>query len=118
MRKVLLFLCLMAAATAAFGASNVLDWDYPAAETRETGFSIERKPEACTGSGAFGVIVTVGPNVLTHTDSAVVEGVTYCYRVRAAGPGGTFSEYSNLAGRLVPFTAPAAPSGLTVQGGP
>ena len=116
MRKVLLFLCLMAAASATFGASNVLLWDDMS--TNETGFSVERKPEACAGTGAFGIIGTVASNIATFADSTVTEGVTYCYRVRAAGLGGLFSGYSNTAERLVPFTAPAAPSGLKVQGGP
>jgi hypothetical protein len=100
----------------AFAASNVLTWDDMS--TNETGFSVERKPEACTGLGAFGIIGSVAVNVNTFTDASVVEGVTYCYRVRATGGGGLFSAYSNSAERLVPFTAPAAPSGLTIQGGP
>jgi len=119
MRKLLLFLCLMASATAfAQAASNVLLWDYPVTETTETGFRIERKVQACIGTGAFTEIGTVGPNILTFTDSTVTAGLTYCYQVRASGPGGTFSGYSNTAERLVPFTAPVAPSNLRAAGGP
>jgi len=98
-----------------FGASNVLLWDDMS--TNETGFSVERKAEICTGPGAFAVIGAVSVNINTFTDNGVTEGQTYCYRVRAAGPGGLFSGYSNTAERLVPFSPPLAPSNLRATGG-
>ena len=114
MRKILaVFLALVS--MQAMGASNVLLWDE--ASTNELGFSIERKPVACAATGTFVEIATVTQNITTYTDSSVVEGVTYCYQVRAFGPGGLYSGYSNTAERLVPFTAPIAPSNLRVQGG-
>lgn len=81
------------------------------------GSLIERKAEACAGAGAFAEIATVAANVTTYTDSAVTEGVTYCYRVAAQNAAGK-SAYSNTAGRLVPPTVPSAPSALGVAGGP
>ena len=108
---------LAVALTAApsWAASNVLTWQDNS--TNEANFYVERKAEVCAGTGAFAEIATVGSNVSTFNDTAVVEGVTYCYRVAASNPAGK-SAYSNLAGRTVPFTIPASPSGLGVSGGP
>ena len=96
-------------------ASNVLTWADNS--TNEALFNIERKAEACTGTGAFAEIVTVTANVTTFNDALVTEGLTYCYRVRATNAAGS-SAYSNTASRTVPFTVPVAPSGLGVTGGP
>lgn len=96
----------------AWAASTVLTWTDNS--TNETAFDIERKAEACTGSLPFALLATVGANVVTYTDSAVVEGVTYCYRVDASNSAGK-SAYSNTASRTVPFSLPLAPSGLVVN---
>ena len=106
---------LLVSAGPAEAASNLLTWSDNS--TNEANFHIERKAEACAGTGAFAEIATVGINVSTFNDTNVTEGVTYCYRVAASNPAGK-SAYSNTASRLVPFTAPAAPSGLGVAGGP
>ena len=106
---------LLASVVPAWAASNVLSWQDNS--TNEANFHVERKAEACAGTGAFAEIATVGINVSTFNDTTVTEGVTYCYRVAASNPAGK-SAYSNTASRLVPFTAPAAPSGLGVAGGP
>lgn len=95
----------------AFAASATLTWTDNS--TNETGFDIERKTEACTGSGPFTPIATVGMNVTTYKDLTVVEGVTYCYRVDAYNPAGK-SPYSNTAGLTIPFTVPVPPTGLGV----
>lgn len=108
-------LILVLAASPAWGASNVLTWTDNS--TNEANFHIERKAEACTGTGAFAEIATVGINVSTFNDTQVTEGVTYCYRVAASNPAGK-SAYSNTAERTPPFSIPAAPSGLGVTGGP
>lgn len=99
----------------AWAASNLLSWTDNS--TNEANFNIERKAEACTGTAPFVEIATVGLNVVTFTDAAVTEGVTYCYRVAASNPAGK-SAYSNTASRTPPFTIPASPSGLGVSGGP
>lgn len=96
-------------------ATNVLTWQD--ASGNEANFHIERKAEACAGAAPFAEIATTGANIVTFTDAAVTEGVTYCYRVAASNPAGK-SAYSNTASRVVPFTIPAAPSGLGVTGGP
>ena len=105
-------LVLMAAPV--FAGQNIVTWQDNS--TTEIAFHIERKTEACTGSGAFVEIATVGTNVTIYTDTAVVEGSTYCYRLAASNATGK-SAYSNTAGRTVPFTLPfpAAPSNLQVN---
>jgi hypothetical protein len=110
----------------AWAASNVLTWQDNS--TNEANFHIERKiiptpaPPAAISCGVtpatdYAQIATTGVNVTTFSDSAVVEGTTYCYRVKASNPAGS-SNFSNEAGRTVPFTVPVAPSALGVTGGP
>ena len=111
--KRMLFIALIGLAGNVSAQQNVLTWDDMS--DNETSFRIERKAEACTGPGAFTEIGSVAANVNTFTDSPVIEGQTYCYRVRAAGQGGTFSAYSNTAQRTVPFRVPAPPANLQVK---
>jgi len=72
---------------------------------------------ACQTATGFTSLASVGFNVATFTDAAVIEDTTYCYRVNASNTSGV-SAFSNIAGRKVPLTIPAAPSGLGVSGGP
>lgn len=113
--KKLLLAVLLCSASQVFAASNVLQWDDNS--SNELNFNIERKAEACAGTGAFTEIATVPANAITYTDSPVTEGSRYCYRVAASNTAGK-SGFSNTVERLVPFTVPAAPGGLKVQGGP
>ena len=46
--------------------------------------------------GLFVEIARVGADVTSYTDTAVLSGVTYCYRLRAASAG-AYSDYSNVA---------------------
>ena len=112
MLRLIVIVALILSAAPAWAASNVLSWTDNS--TNEATFHIERKAEACTGTAAFAEIATTGFNIVTFTDAAVTEGVTYCYRVAASNAAGK-SAYSNTAGRTVPFSVPAAPSGLTAQ---
>ena len=114
MRWIVAFLMLLVAGPV-WAASNVLTWMDNSGN--EANFNIERKVEACSGPLAFVPLATVGANIVTFTDTAVTEGVTYCYRVNASNTAG-ISVFSNTASRLVPFTVPNAPSGLGVVGGP
>ena len=120
MRHILGFVCgLVLLAAPAWAAQNVLTWTDNS--TNEANFNIERTTAAdvaaCQTATGFTSLASVGFNVATFTDAAVTEGTTYCYRVNASNPGGV-SAFSNISGRLVPFTIPAAPSGLGVSGGP
>lgn len=85
--------------------------------TNETAFAIERKTGDCAAATAFAEIASVNANVTTYVDNTVVEGLTYCYRVAGRNPAGT-GAFSNTASRTVPFSVPAAPSGLTITDGP
>jgi Divergent InlB B-repeat domain len=59
----------------------------------ESGFGIERK----TGTaGTFTQIAILAAGVSSYTDSGLVEGTTYCYRLRAFNTAGN-SAYSNEA---------------------
>ena len=98
-------------ATPTWAAQNVLTWTDNS--NNETNFNIERKADYCPGGVPFVEIAIVGANVTTYTDTAVTEGATYCYRVAASNAVGK-SAYSNLAGRTVPGTIPAAPSNLEI----
>jgi titin len=113
MRRVILAAgILLASAAPTWGAQNVLTWQDNS--TNEQNFNIERKAEACAGAAPFTPLTSVGVNVTTFIDLTVSEGVTYCYRVNASNTAGA-SAWSNTAARTVPFSVPAAPSGLTVN---
>ncbi len=71
----------------------------------ETGFRIERK----TQGGEFTTLFTTNPDVKTYTDTTVVEGTYYEYRVFAITSRST-SAPSNIASVHTP---PKAPTGLT-----
>ena len=72
-------------------AHLTLDWVDNTGGTAN--FIIERK----TGrSGTYAPIATTGIGITTYTDSAVVGGITYCYRVKASNAFGD-SGYSNEA---------------------
>ena len=66
----------------------------------EFSFEIER----CTGAScnSFSPMEVVLDSVTSYTDANVVQGTTYCYRVRAANTGGA-STYTNTACALVPI---------------
>jgi hypothetical protein len=59
--------------------------------TNEDGFTIERKAGT---AGTYAPLTTVGANVSSYTDSTLVDGATYCYRLFAFNSGGN-SPYSN-----------------------
>lgn len=107
-----LLLLFLAFAPSALAATAVLTWQDNSAN--ETNFDVERKTEECVGSAApWGVIGSVGANIVTYRDGTIAEGGTYCWRVNgrnAAGKG----PYSNTAGVSVPFTIPVAPGQLGV----
>lgn len=113
MRYWLIAALLLTGASPLWAAQNTLTWTDNA--INEDHFIVERKAEDCTLTALpFTVIVTSLPvNTQVFIDATVTEGVTYCYRV-AAGNVDATSDYSNLAGRRVPFTKPASPSALTV----
>jgi FtsP/CotA-like multicopper oxidase with cupredoxin domain len=81
---------------AALGNSVTLTWNDNSAG--ETGFTIQRATDVgfTTDLTAF----TVGPNVATYTDTTVVEGTTYYYRVMANNVVGDTTVYAPPAGKF------------------
>ena len=101
----------------AVAGQNVLSWTDNASNELNT--KIERVivpdlPSCTAATPGFAELAQTGANVVTFTDLAVSEEVTYCYRVRAWNTAGD-SAYSNVAARKVPATIPFAPSNLVVQ---
>jgi hypothetical protein len=81
----------LVAAGAERAARLTLDWVDNAGGIAN--FIIERK----TGTtGTYARIATTSMGITTYTDSAVVAGTTYCYRVKASNASGE-SGYSNEA---------------------
>lgn len=72
----------------------VLTWTDNA--TNETGYTVER----AAADGVYGVIETLGANVVTYTNTGLTAGSTYTYQVRA-NTGTTYSSYSNVATAVI-----------------
>lgn len=91
-----------------WAAKNTLAWTDNS--DNEDSFLVESKAEDCAASTLiFAQIASVSVNAVTYVDTAVTEGLTYCYRVRASNSVGQ-SSYSNMAGRTIPVTVPLPPS--------
>lgn len=97
------------------GPSVLLTWTDNA--TNETGFVVERSDNG----GAFVQIASPGPRNntgnVTYSDTAVIIGNSYSYRVRAVN-GPLSSAYSNTASVTIstPPAGPADPSNVTAAG--
>jgi subtilisin family serine protease len=83
----------------------------------ESGFRIDR----CLDSACANLVktITVGPNVTAYSDTGLIGGMTYWYRVLATNIAGN-SAYSNMASVTTPPGAlppPAAPSALSARTG-
>lgn len=70
--------------------------------TNETAFVVERR----SGSSGFTSIATLAANATSRTDTNVMGGVTYVYRVKATNAAGS-SAYSPEASATVPGAADA-----------
>jgi hypothetical protein len=93
-------------AQAAGTPSITLNW--AASSGVVSNYFVER---SAVTNGVFTEIATIGP-VTTYTDTNVVQGTWYFYRVRAGNPKGK-SEYSNTAGTLF-LLLPGNPGTLTL----
>jgi hypothetical protein len=84
--------------TATAASSTQINLSWTDNSTNETGFKVERK----TGStGTWAQIATVAADVTSYSNTGLVAGTTYYYRVRAATGSGN-SDYSNQASATVP----------------
>ena len=77
----------------------------------EDGYKIERATGACSG---FSQIGTTGANIEAYSDSGLLNGTTYCYRVRAYD-GATNSSYSSSVSGTTSMPAPTNLSGSAVS---
>jgi hypothetical protein len=74
--------------------------------SNETGFILERS----VGGSSFAPLTVVGSNITTYTDTAVVAGQSYMYRVAASDTGGQ-STFTLSSAVSIPLQ-PAAPMNL------
>ena len=89
--------------------SVVLTWTD--ASNNETGFSIWRK----TGSGGtYAEKATVTAGVVTYTDTTVLNGNTYYYKIKATNQVYFDSAFCSEVSRIVTGITPGAPVNLTV----
>jgi len=77
----------------------------------EEGYKIERATGACSG---FSQIGTTGANIEAYGDSGLLNGTTYCYRVRAYD-GAINSSYSSSVSGTTSMPAPTNLSGAAVS---
>jgi hypothetical protein len=85
--------------THANAASPALNWTDTS--NNETGFKIERMP----AGGSFNLLATVGSNVQAYTDTTVVEGRSYCYRVSAYNSAGTSAPSNSACAQVAVSTS-------------
>jgi hypothetical protein len=78
-------------ATASSGSKINLSWTDNS--SKETGFKIERSTSPTTG---FVQVATTGANITTYTNTGLVAGKTYYYRVRAYSSTLGNSSYSEI----------------------
>ena len=77
----------------------------------EDGYKIERATGVCSG---FSQIGTTGANIEAYGDSGLLNGTTYCYRVRAYD-GSTNSSYSSSVSGTTSMPAPTNLSGAAIS---
>ena len=102
-------------ATAASGTQLNLSWTASTDNVGVTGYKVER----CTGNGCTSFAQIAGVTATSFSDSGLLGGTTYGYRVRATDAAGNLSAYSNTSYGVTTGTAdtqaPSAPSGLTAM---
>jgi len=76
--------------TAGTVSSNQINLTWHDNSSDETGFKIERKAQG----GSYAQIAEVGASTTSYSNTGLVAGTTYCYRVRAYNTAGD-SGYSN-----------------------
>jgi len=79
----------------------------------ETGYSLERRDE---NPNNWSVVASLLPNIVSYTDSGLIAGMQYFYRVRAVNSSGN-SAWSNVASARAsaPATATSAFSTMLIE---
>jgi hypothetical protein len=105
-----------ASLSATAAAATLVNLSWTDASTNETGFTVERAPDAGGAPGTFAAVGTDPANATQFTDGGVAPSSRYWYRVQAFNADGT-SSYSNVVSAVTPAPPPppipAAPSTLT-----
>ena len=112
-RRSLLVLAMVVLASEAQSGQLQLTWTDNS--TNEDGFKIERK----TGTtGTYAEIATVGADVTSYTNSALVDGTAYCFQVRAYNAAGNSAFAPEACGTVAAtvqnFTLTVAKSGTGI----
>jgi len=101
-------------ATAASSSQINLAWSAATDNVGVTGYRVER----CQGASCTAFAQIAAPGTTTLSDTGLLSGTSYSYRVRAADAAGNLSGYSNVAAATTSnpvttdTTRPSAPSGL------
>jgi hypothetical protein len=83
-------------AAAAASASEIdLSWSAPAGGT-QTGYLIQRAPDAAGSPGAWATLTLAGAAALSYADAGLPVGATFWYRVQAYNGGG-YSAFTSAA---------------------
>ena len=104
-------------------AYNQIDLSWIDGSAGETGFYIERTTytTSCVDS-SWQQIANVGANIVSYSDTTVMQNTTYCYRTRAyktVNSETVYSDYSNTATATtpdVPIPNPPSSLAITYQG--
>ncbi|HYR88021.1 MAG TPA: fibronectin type III domain-containing protein [Terriglobia bacterium] len=95
-------------AAAASTSQLNLTWTASTDNVGVTGYMIER----CQGAGCSSFAQVATNTTTSHSDTGLLEGAGYSYRVRATDAAANLSGYSNVASSVTD-TRPTAPSTLT-----
>jgi len=101
-----------ATATVVSNTSIKVTWTASTDDVKVTGYKIER----CGGVSCTNFVQVATSTGVTYTNSSLLQGSSYSYRVRANDAAGNLSSYSNTATTTTTGTdtqAPTAPTGLT-----
>lgn len=97
-------------ATAVSGTQINLSWTSSTDNVEVSGYQVQR----CQGSGCTDFAQIVTPTTASFSDTGLINGTTYRYRVRATDAAGNLSGFSNIAAATTFDTSsPTAPSNLT-----
>ena len=100
-------------ATAASSSQINLSWTAATDAVGVTGYRVER----CQGAGCSSFSQVATPTGTSSSDTGLLAGTSYSYRVRATDAAGNLSGYSNTASATTAgtadTTAPTAPSSLS-----
>jgi hypothetical protein len=78
----------------------------------EAGFKIERKTGSCASTTAWSHVATKTANSITFTNSGLIAGTAYSYRIRASNAGGASTSSNCATATTGKAGTPNAPAGL------